>query len=156
MLCGSVHKQIHKAAAPINLCGGFGAALFSGPCARLLVCSTLYLVASASIDGKLDIGTHTRTPTRKRYTTRIHGASASHRIAAHQMLCKQFVPFPALTPNMHGALPLPHGRTPCERALVRCVYECSVPVAAQPTHSFSGDAVRVRMQQHKSTLCLLD
>lgn len=104
--------------------------------------------------------THKRPHVKKIYTTRIHGASqriAVQRSAA-QMLCKQFVPFPALTPStMHGALPLAPGRTPCQSSLVRCLYECSVPVAMQPTHSLLFQATRCGCGCCSiSQLCLLD
>jgi hypothetical protein len=136
--------------API-LCGGSG--LFvraSGPCARLpqhVVGISLHQHRSPA---NTTLGTHTRTHTRKgRWQYNTHPRRiAAHRSAAHQMLCKQFVPFslpshPALHYSMHGALPLPPGRTPCESSLVRCAYELSAPVrtcrhAAHTTHTLSS------------------
>lgn len=100
-----MHKQLHKAAAPI-LCGGFG--LFWRLVPVRVCCSTFYLNRSTA---NTSLGRTHERPHVEIYTTRIHGAS--HRIAAQRSRCyvnnlSLFLPsHPACTGAASSARPHP-------------------------------------------------
>lgn len=133
-----MHKQLHKAAAPI-LCGGFG--LFWRLVPVRVCCSTFYLNRSTA---NTTLGRTHERPHVKIYTTRIHGAS--HRSAAQHMLCKQFVPFLPSHPACTG----------------RCLFRQAAPppserwfaarTSGQPTHS-SPQATRADAAAQVDSAC---
>lgn len=156
-LCGSVHKQRHKAAAPYSVRRIRAVrAVFWSLCASAAA-RYRHLVASASIDGKHDFGTHTRTPTRRgrwQYTTRSHGAS--QRIAVQRIRCyvNNLSLFAALTPSTQNCTTACTGRclfrqaAPPARArwFAACTSECSSPYLSpcSPHHTLQSSFARRR------------